>query len=267
MIKTIIFTKEEKFVEEIKVTAANVVKQLNFHDEVKIKQSTDDSKKIIWNLDNNINNKDINLYIVDLDNNKKEGLELARNVRKKDSLGYIVFVSSINFEARELLAKGIKPSGFFMKPIGTFEFVDLLNEIIFDKAQVIKAKNNYTEGHIIVKSDYKNKVVFLTDIIAIEYAKPKSIIETIYGTIRTNSSLTDLFSDLEDEDKFGTIVRTHNSFIVNLTNVEVMDYRNLQITMKKGITIPISRSRKKEVISALESTICTKNLSNIKIKK
>lgn len=49
-----------------------------------------------------------------------------------------------------------------------------------------------------------------------------------------------------------SFVRTHHSCIVNAAHIDMIDYKNREITLKNGKVIPIARSRKSFVRSRLQ---------------
>lgn len=269
MIKITLFSKDEILNDNIRKIILNSLKADKVDEDIEIQLSTGDKKKILWNLENQILVKGaINLYMIDVDGaNKKEGIELAREIRKIDSLAYIVFVSGTSCEASDLMNHNIKPTHFFFKPIGTYEFIDLINEILYDSMQITKVRTKYMSGNIVVNSDYKTKSIMLSDIIDIEYSRPKSRIETVYGQVDVNMSIRKLFDQITEADNLGTFVRTHQSFIVNISNIESLDYKNLEMTMKKGRKIPIARTRKKEIQDVVNTATQGLKLTALKVRK
>lgn len=254
MIFIYVYSKDDKFNESLINLTAKALKSQKVEDDIQIKKMTGEKYDFMQSFENEEANFTFtNLYFIDLDSNKEEGISLARMIRKKNPLAYIVFVSDMLCDARDVMGYSIKAFNYFCKPIGTFEYVDLLNDIIFDYNQITKIKTSYYSGTITVVSDYKKSSILLSDVIAVEFAKPKSVILTTNGKIEVNSSMRELMESMNKADNLGTIIRTHQSFIVNLANIEAMDIKNLELIMKKGIRIPIARTRKHYVQDAVES--------------
>lgn len=254
MIFLYVYSKDDKFNENLINLTAKALKSQRVDDNVQIKKITGEKYDFIQCLDNEETNFAFtNVFFIDLDPNKEEGILLARTIRKKNPLAYIIFASDMLCDARDFMGYSIKAFNYFCKPIGTFEYIDLLSDIVFDYNQITKIKTSYYSGSITVVSDYKKSCILLSDIIAVEFAKPKSIILTTNGRIEVNSSMRELMESMNKADNLGTIIRTHQSFIVNLANIEALDIKNLELVMKKGIKIPIARTRKHYVQEAVES--------------
>ena len=49
-----------------------------------------------------------------------------------------------------------------------------------------------------------------------------------------------------------SFIRIHKSFIVNMAHISVADYKSMTVTLDDGSVVPVSRTCKKELISAME---------------
>ena len=253
MININLYTSDTYFKDSIKKLVGNAQKSGKIEGEIRIQIVTEQKKKIVWSLNNNTYIKSINIYLLDISDNYNDGIELAREIRKSSPLAYIVFISNDNCRAEDLIRHGIKAYDYFCKPVGTFEFTEMINDIVSDTIQITRIREENYSGYISVISDYRISTISLCDIIAVEYSKPKARIITTYGEIEVCKSLQDIYDLIAKEDRIGTIVRTHKSYVANLTHVDYYDMKNLELVMSKGIKVPIARTRKKEIIAALEA--------------
>lgn len=258
MILLYIYSRDDKFIESVINLTAKALKTRKVEDNIQIKKTTGEKYDLLHCLENGDTQFAFtNVYMIDLDSNVDEGINIAKAIRKKNPLAYIVFASDMLLDVKDFMGHSIKAFNFFCKPIGTFEYVDLLNDIVFDYNQITKLKTYYYSGSITVISEYRKSNILLSDIIAVEFSRRKSVIITTNGKIEVNSSMQELMNLMNKADSLGTIVRTHQSFIANLTNVETMDIKNLELIMKKGIRVPIARTRKQTVQDAVESVFNT----------
>lgn len=251
MINVIIWDNDKDFVNQVKKILDYSVE----HDKIssKIKLATTDIEKIVQYTERTKDAiRDINLYILESELKGKErkkstGMDIARQIRKLDPLSYIVFASSTEKSLLESYDYLIKASAFFIKPVGSKELRTLIQEIISEHELMIERLYNVSYGSIALTSSYKTIVLNLTDIIAIEYKKPKVIIHTISGTCDIYSTMKNIYEKLKNVDGKGTIVRVHNAFIINTLNLESIDFSNATISMRGNLKVPISRARKREL--------------------
>ncbi|MCQ2748505.1 MAG: LytTR family transcriptional regulator DNA-binding domain-containing protein [Clostridia bacterium] len=252
-----IYTKDSYFSDNMKKLVNKAIKTEKVDDNISITLITNDKTKFLDQAEKGAKNFGYTaLYIIDVEGKQKaDGVELAREVRKKNPYAYIFFIGDGRCDARDLMSHSIKASDYLCKPLGTYEFVDMINESVYDYSQMTKIKKAYYSGNIVVNSGYKKAVIALSDILMVEFNKPKSVIVTTYGRITVSIPMSELLIAMNEVDTMGTIIRTHQSYIVNLVNVESADIAKLELTMKKGIKVPIARTRKLLVQEALEKTV------------
>ena len=251
MINIIIWDNDKVFVEQVKKILEYYVERDKIS--AKIKLATIDTSKIIQYTEKTKDAiRDINLYILESelkgkDSKSSMGVELARKIRKLDPLSYIIFASNTDKFFSNSYDYSIKASAFFIKPIGSKEFKNLIDNITDEYRTMIERLYNVSYGTIALTSSYRTVILNLTDIIALEYKKPKVIIYTISGKCEIYSTMKEIYERLKNVDGKGMIIRVHNAFIINMINVESVDFPNSIINMRGSIKIPIARARKKEL--------------------
>lgn len=266
MINIVIWDNDKNFVMQVK----KIVDYYKEHEQVlaKIKLATTDVAKIIQYTEKTKDSiRDINLYILETQLNGKErknsnGIDIARKIRKLDPLSYIIFASNSAKDIFESYDYLIKASAFFIKPMGNKEFRTLLQEILIEHEIMVKRLYKVSYGSIALTSGYKTFMLNISDIIALEYKKPKVIVYTTSSRCEIYSTMKDMFEKLKNVDGYGTIVRVHNGFIINTLNLESIDFSTSTINMKGNIKVPISRSRKNEV-----KELYNKEINNNKINR
>ena len=176
---------------------------------------------------------DIRLY------GEKSGIDIASFLSENSPIPFVFLTSQYD----ELILKqaiSTTPFGYLTKPfrketlwttIETAYQLSSKNKIVEKNITVFDGRNNHrinTDNIICIKSDH----VYIELIIK----NSKSI--TVRGT------LTDLFAEL-DESVF---LMPHRSFIINKNYIKSWDQNNIYL---EGLIVPISRSRKKEILEKL----------------
>lgn len=176
---------------------------------------------------------DIRLY------GEKSGIDIASYLSEKSDIPFVFLTSQYD----ELILKqaiSTTPFGYLTKPfrketlwttIETAYQLSSKNKIVEKNITVFDGRNNHrinTDNIICIKSDH----VYIELIIK----NSKSI--TVRGT------LTDLFTELDDS----VFLMPHRSFVINKSYITSWDQNNIYL---EGLIVPISRSRKKDVLDKL----------------
>lgn len=166
------------------------------------------------------------LIFLDIEMEKFNGIEVAREIRKFNKEIIIIFVTShIEFALQGYEVKAFR---YITKPLDKDKLikvlVDVEKEVESDKKFLIKDKDRE------ILLNYK-------DIIYVEARNVNILIKTIDNSYTLRKTLKDIGNELESS----MFYKTHRSYIVNFNYVA--DYNNKSITMKNGDKILISRSR------------------------
>ncbi|MBP5177935.1 MAG: response regulator transcription factor [Clostridia bacterium] len=182
---------------------------------------------------------DFDVVFMDLDMPYMNGMQVAKELRKRDPMVCLVFVTRL----AKYAIKGYEVSAldFILKPVNYDSFKVKMERVVRT-----------------VLSKEKQEVVFpvkgglvKTDIALIKYVEVvghKVIYHMVDGKKEGNTPLRDVESRLP-KDKFR---RCGRSYLVNLRNVSYVDSKHVYVGGEK---LPLSRSRKEEFISALHEYV------------
>lgn len=200
---------------------------------IEINEYNDENKEKLDNIEGN------KVYILDIEVNGKNGLELARKIRKKgDWISPIIIVTSHEE----------------FKNVGYTGKILMLNFI--SKNQKLE-KDLYDSLEVALEINMANKSLCYTnkgelyhipyqDILYIEKSLNDNIcnVVTKNNTYNIRKTIIDLEKQLSDDINF---VKTHRSCIVNIKNIKYVDFEQNKITfINKEIDL-LSRAHKKKL--------------------
>lgn len=191
------------------------------------------------------NSLDCNIYLLDVDlESAMTGLELARRIRLLDPVGYIVFVTGHVEYGMTVYRHFIKAFDYMIKPINYDEFERVVRHIIDDYNSVINKIKEYLSTPVLLKCGYNSYSLKPDDILAIERTYRKTLIYTNESTYSTSYPIKKYEEEFCDNK---TLIKAHRSYIINKNAIEKVDFENMEIILKNGLRVPISRARKKEI--------------------
>lgn len=165
----------------------------------------------------NLENK---IYILDIETENANGIDIARKIRTTDKLSEIIFLTAYSKEEHisKFLTSSIKAMGFIDK--NNIEVLDeklqeFINNFSLDKVLKINTISSYN-------------IIKIQDILYVETRNRKTIIHTLSSVIKTSKNLHYIEDKLKKECDF--FVRTHRACIVNLNNVISFDFKEKKIT-------------------------------------
>lgn len=172
----------------------------------------------------------LDLLFLDIYMKQLDGIETGRAIRTLDTRVEIIFCtasSSYALESYDLLA-----SGYLVKPFDPDKMRILLEKFIESRPQA-------EHKHLVVKSNYNNRVIELDDIVHIESDDKVLMIHTTDGEeIRTYGKLNEIEQELDTPN----FLRCHQSFIINMTHIKSVDENDF--VTDNGDLVPI---RKREI--------------------
>lgn len=183
---------------------------------------------------------------IEIKNEEKKGLEIARRIREKDNQAVIVFVTTYS----ELMPLT------FQYQVSAFDFIDK-NFSVEKFAERIKAALDYVVSHLeqpaadktfLLENDYSRIQMPYKEIYYIEVsATPhKLILHGQYDYMEFYGTLT----EMEGDPHF---LRVHRSYVANPANVTKLDYSQRLAYFPNGETCIVARSKIKELIKAMEA--------------
>lgn len=172
-------------------------------------------------------NKDIDLFILDILMNPISGYNIAKYIRKFDNKCKIIFLSSISNYAIE--GYNLRLERYLLKPVSKKILMPIIKEIYSSISQ--------SKKFLMVKNVEGFFKLYLEDIYFIETEEKHVLIHTQNKNLKCYQCLKSFESRLDDN-----FFRCHSSFIVNLLYIE--SYYKLEIVLKSGDVLPISKHRK-----------------------
>lgn len=186
------------------------------------------------------------VYFLDIETKNGSGLDAARFIREKyDDWNSVIIIVTSHEEFRyEALGNRLE----------LFDFINKLNN--FDttlEEDLEKVIKKYTRGSksIIIEYDYAIYKIELRDIVYIEKIidSKKCLIVTTYGEKEVQSSLNDLYDQLDEN-----FMKASRSLIVNIKNVRGYDSKSNTVDFINGYESNlVSRDNKKELIERVKN--------------
>lgn len=201
-----------------------------------IEYSVNEFSKYDKEFENIINtNMDAKIYILDIEiKDSISGLDIARRIRKNDWNSIIILVTSHS----ELGYEALKAQIMLLDFISKYDDCDKNLENVLKKA--VKQVN--IKKSITLKSDGITYKVFIKDILYVTKlpSERKCVIKTTYNEVIVNKNFNEIIEMLDDR-----FYLTHRSCIVNLDEIDYVDWNKSIINFKDGSKIDlIARERK-----------------------
>ena len=170
-----------------------------------------------------LESKDIDILLLDIQMPGRNGIEIARELRKKNKKTILIFVTAMEdyvFEAFDVNA-----FNYIVKPFNDNRFMDVLNKAIneYNSSGETKQETNY----VIVSNRGMHTKVKLDEIIYAEVFNRKVVIHKIDEEIEYYGKMSELEA-LVGESFF----RSHRAYLINFKYVEKYDAKT--IYMEKG---------------------------------
>lgn len=198
--------------------------------------------------------KGMDVYILDINlETKQDGLAVARKIRKEDPLAYIIFITGHIEHTLMTFRMRIKPFDYMVKPINYHEYEGLIKKVEQDYKRTVKFLKKKEKDIIIVKSGYKQYNLDIENIVYVESKAQKLIIRTKKRIIECYGSLAKFFKKLDNKCDY--FYRAHKSFIVNVKEVESIDFPNQTMKMTNSEVCLLSRKKKKDFKLVIKETM------------
>lgn len=185
---------------------------------------------------------DFDMILLDIQMPTLNGMDVAHEVRKKNSTVPIIFIT--NMAQYAIKGYEVNASDFMVKPVSYFDFAMKFERVL---KNVLKAENN---PKIAVGSGGAIKHIAVKDIYYIEVLKHKLKYYTADGEYESAGSLVKMQGMLEVHD----FARCNNYCLVNMRYV--FSVKGYTLTLMSGygdkkVDIAISQPRKKEFMQKL----------------
>ena len=177
------------------------------------------------------------IYLLDIETPSRSGIDVAREIRRKDVDSVIIFLT-----AHEELGNIIlKNELMFLSFINKFDdFENRLNNSLEKSLDLLNKKNTlrFSDGNVLYTINI-NDILYITK----DSFERKTIIKTDYTEFKVRKSLNDIVGMLDDRFK-----QTHRACFINSDRKVTIDKSNRIITFDNGETIDLlSDKYRKEV--------------------
>lgn len=187
------------------------------------------------------------LLILDIDMQGMDGMELARDIRKRDKSVPILFLTN----RKEYVFEGYEVNAlrYLLKPISEEKFAPILTEL--------STSDEEEKRYLIENIDGENRKIALADILFAEAEGHYVHLHTVDGDFSYKKNISELEKEitifLDAPGSVGAkrqqvFVSTHRSFLVNLAHVERV--LRTDCVLSDGSKVPISRNSYKAVNDA-----------------
>lgn len=191
------------------------------------------------NFDNIITSKlPFKIYLLDIETPSRSGIDIAREIRRKDVDSVIIFLTG----HEELGPTVLKNDLMFLSFINKFDNLEvrLINSLkkalkLLHQRRIIRINDRNTIYTINI-----DDILYITK----ESFERKTIIKTDYTEFKVNNSLTEIISMLDER-----FIQTHRACYINSDRKVKIDKAKRLITFDNGETIDLlSEKYKKEVV-------------------
>ncbi len=168
------------------------------------------------------------IYLLDIETPTKSGIDVAREIRKKDINSVIIFLTA----HEELGNIVLKNDLLFLSFINKFDDCEnRLNNSLEKALDILNKKNTirFTDRNIMYTINI-NDILYITK----ESFERKTIIKTDYAEFKVNKSLADIVKMLDDR-----FIQTHRACYINYNRKVKIDKMNRIITFDNGETIDL----------------------------
>ncbi|OPA80993.1 DNA-binding response regulator [Paenibacillus selenitireducens] len=189
------------------------------------------------------------LYFLDLEikNEKHTGLAVAKEIRKKDPYGTIVFVTTHSELAPKTFAYRVAALDFIEKDLPEEEFIQKVEAclLIADERRTIPVSLDLFS----FENKYTSFQIPFSDILYFETIDIAHKIRLI-----TTSKVLDFYAELHEiAESDERLFRCHRAFVVNLANIRSIDKKNKLVLFDHDESCSVSRRLQKETIERMEA--------------
>ena len=170
----------------------------------------------------------IDILFLDIQMQGKNGMETARELRKKDKNVIIIFVTAV--EEYVFQAFDVGAFHYIVKPIEDEKFTDVLHRAIEENNAKKPANQVQKEKYLMINNGGVHIKVTIDDIVYAEVFNRKVVIHKMNETIEYYGKMSDLESVAGDG-----FFRPHRAYLINFKYVEKYDATT--IYLEKGTAL------------------------------
>ncbi|MBR6404373.1 MAG: response regulator transcription factor [Eubacterium sp.] len=177
------------------------------------------------------NHSETGLYFLDIDlNSDINGLTLAKEIRKYDSRGFIVFVTTHSEMSYMTFTYKVEAMDFIVKD-NQSDMGNRIRKCILDAYSRYASSNNNTDLNYVIKLSDKEYCIPYDDIIYFESSlnPHKVIVHTVSSTLEFQGKLKDIAATLD-----GRFSQCHRSYLINKNHISEIDIKERTIQMSNN---------------------------------
>lgn len=178
---------------------------------------------------------DSDLLFLDIRMPGTGGISLAKQLRKQNFSGAIIFVTVL--KDHMLDAFEVEAFDYLCKPIDEIRLENALKRFL-------KRRDSQKEANLLIRTANRCRTIRLCDIYYCEVINRKIYLHTADGTVDYYGKLKEVERQLDDR-----FIKCHRSYIINLAFLQ--EYAGGQILLKNGNQIPVSRSHHQTLLNAM----------------
>lgn len=178
------------------------------------------------------NTEEVGIYFLDIDLQADiNGLELAKEIRKYDPRGFIVFVTTHSEMSYMTFIYKLEAMDFILKDAQAEEVSKRVYECMLKANERFGSNNNRVQDVFTVKANDRKYSVEYDEIMFFETSTNvhKIILHCKNRVMEFYGKIKELESELDDR-----FYRCHRSFLVNKNNIREIDYEEKVIHMING---------------------------------
>ena len=179
------------------------------------------------------------ILFLDIQMSGKNGMEIARELRRRQKDTIIIFVTAMSEYVYE--AFDVDALHYLVKPFSDEKLQEVLDKALRQLQSPAKIKEGQCKSEKLSENEENSKIllvkrgglstkVFFSDIIYAEVFNRKVMLHTINGDIEYYGKLTDL-----SEQAGADFYRTHRAYLVNLKYVE--KYNATTVWLEQGTAL------------------------------
>ena len=163
-----------------------------------------------------LSDKNIDILFLDIQMTGRNGMDTARELRKKDKDVILIFVTAV--EEYVFQAFDVGAFHYIVKPINETKFMDVLRKAVDELNSNRKDVNETEERYLMINSGGVHMKVIFDDIVYAEIFNRKIVIHKLNDTIEYYGKMSDLESLAGD-----SFFRPHRAYLINFKYVEKYD--------------------------------------------
>ena len=163
-----------------------------------------------------LSDKCIDILFIDIQLTGRNGMETARELRKKDKDVILIFVTAA--EEYVFQAFDVGAFNYIIKPIDDVKFADVLRRAVAELSSKCVKEKAPEEKYVMINNAGVHSKVMIEDIVYAEVFNRKIVIHKMNETIEYYGKLSDLEALTGDN-----FFRPHRAYLINFKYVEKYD--------------------------------------------